>query len=405
MTSIKRRLTETVAVGDVKLGSNHSIKVQSMTNTQTAKVDETVAQVKELVDAGSEMVRLTVNDAEAAQAIPKIIFKLNSDGYDVPLIGDFHYNGHILLTKYPETAALLAKYRINPGNVGRGEKRDENFVQMIQVAIDNNKPVRIGINWGSLDQELFTSMMEENSKKETPESFKEVMKQAMVTSAISNANYAMKLGLPKDKIVVSVKMSEVQDMIDVYQRLAKKTDFVLHLGLTEAGSGVKGIAASSAALGILLQQGIGDTIRISLTPQPGVSRSREVENCIALLQSMDFRYFKPTVTSCPGCGRTDSDYFVHLAEDVNRHIDKTILMWRKKYPGVEKLKVAVMGCVVNGPGESKYADIGISLPGLREAPTAPVYIDGKLSKTLKGNNITAEFIDILENYIKKRYSI
>ena len=231
------------------------------------------------------------------------------------------------------------------------------------------------------------------------------MKQAMVTSAISNANYAMKLGLPKDKIVVSVKMSEVQDMIDVYQRLAKKTDFVLHLGLTEAGSGVKGIAASSAALGILLQQGIGDTIRISLTPQPGVSRSREVENCIALLQSMDFRYFKPTVTSCPGCGRTDSDYFVHLAEDVNRHIDKTILMWRKKYPGVEKLKVAVMGCVVNGPGESKYADIGISLPGLREAPTAPVYIDGKLSKTLKGNNITAEFIDILENYIKKRYSI
>ncbi|MBT5856272.1 flavodoxin-dependent (E)-4-hydroxy-3-methylbut-2-enyl-diphosphate synthase [bacterium] len=400
---IKQRQTLSANIGGVLMGSDHPIVIQSMTNTPTRNIADTIAQIKELADAGSELVRITVNDMEAADAVPEIIKTLRKDGYKTPIIGDFHYNGHILLTKQKECARLLDKYRINPGNVGKGEKHDDNFAQMIQVAIDNNKPVRIGVNWGSLDQDLFTQMMAENAALSKPKSFKEVVINAMVESAISNTEMAIKLGQPKDKIIVSVKMSEIQDMLKAYQTLAAKTDYILHLGLTEAGANVKGIASSAAALAILLQQGIGNTIRVSLTPEPGVPRSREVEVCTNLLQTMDFRYFRPTVTSCPGCGRTDSDYFVHLAKDVNDHIDEMIQKWRVTYPGIEQLKIAVMGCVVNGPGESKYANIGISLPGIRETPTAPVYIDGKLHCTLKGDHITEEFMALLENYIKTRY--
>lgn len=405
MNDIERRETVSVNIGGVLMGSGHPIVVQSMTNTPTADVEATVTQIKELADAGSELVRITVNDMEAMEAVPEIIKRLRSEGYETPIIGDFHYNGHILLTQCPAGAKALAKYRINPGNVGKGDKHDSNFSDMIQVAIDNDKPVRIGVNWGSLDQELFTEMMEENATLAKPRDFKDVVVDAMVTSAISSADLALKLGLPKDKIVVSVKMSEIQDMLRVYQTLAEKSDYVLHLGLTEAGAGVKGIASSAGALAILLQQGIGDTIRVSLTPEPGVARSREVEVCKDLLQSMDFRFFKPSVTSCPGCGRTDSDYFIYLAQDVNQLIAEKIAEWRVVYPGVEKLKVAVMGCVVNGPGESKYADIGISLPGIREIPTAPVYLDGKQFTTLKGDEITSEFIEILETYIQTRFGV
>ncbi len=405
MKIIKRRKTGyNTQIGNVWMGADHPIIVQSMTNTQTAKVAETINQIKLLADAGSELVRITVNDADAMVACKDIIEQLRSDGYTTPIIGDFHYNGHILLSKYPESAKLLSKYRINPGNVGKGDKHDSNFEAMIDVAKTFDKPVRIGVNWGSLDQELFTSMMDANSKLSTPKPFNNVVIEAMVRSALESAELATSYGLKEDKIIISVKMSEVQDMIAVYETLSQKCDNVLHLGLTEAGSGVKGIAASSAALGILLQQGIGDTIRISLTPEPGIPRSREVETCLHLLQSMGFRYFRPSVTSCPGCGRTDSDYFVHLTKDVNDHIGRKIAEWRGVYPGVETLKIAVMGCVVNGPGESKYADIGISLPGLREEPTAPVYIDGSLNCTLKGDNIRNEFIDILEDYIKSKYT-
>lgn len=385
------------------MGSDHPIVVQSMTNTPTKYVDQTVEQIIELADAGSELVRVTVNDTEAMNAIPEIVSILRAKGYDIPIIGDFHYNGHKLLANNEEAARLLAKYRINPGNVGKGEKHDANFATMINMAIQYNKPVRIGVNWGSLDQELFTEMMEENAKLEKPKDFKGVVIDAMVRSAITSVEAAIKLGLSKEKIVVSVKMSEVQDMLEVYQVLAEKTDYVLHLGLTEAGTGVKGLIASGAALAVLLQKGIGDTIRISLTPEPGVPRSREVEACTSLLQSMNFRFFRPSVTSCPGCGRTDSDYFIHLAKDVNEHIAQKIKEWRPKFPGVEKIKIAVMGCIVNGPGESKYADIGISLPGMLESPRAPVYIDGRLSQTLEGDNIITEFIDILENYIQKKH--
>ena len=404
MIEIKRRKTAyNTQIGNIWMGSDHPIVVQSMTNTPTMKVEETITQIKELADAGSELVRITVNDADAMVAVKDIITQLRSDGYTTPIIGDFHYNGHILLTKYPDSAKLLAKYRINPGNVGKGNKKDDNFQAMIDVAKTFDKPVRIGVNWGSLDQELFTSMMDQNATLSSPKPFNAVVIDAMVKSAMQSIELSTKLGLKEDKIIVSVKMSEVQEMINVYQRLAKECDNVLHLGLTEAGAGVKGITASSAALSVLLQQGIGDTIRISLTPEPGIARRREVENCLHLLQSMGFRYFRPSVTSCPGCGRTDSDYFVHLTKDVNDHIGRKIAEWRTIYPGVETLKVAVMGCVVNGPGESKYADIGISLPGMREEPTAPVYIDGSLSTTLRGDNIREEFIDILENYIKKKY--
>lgn len=403
MREIKRRPCQTVDIGGIKMGSEHPIVIQSMTNTPTANVNATVTQIKELADAGSELVRITVNDMIAMNAVPLIIKQLRQEGYETPIIGDFHYNGHILLAGNPEAAQLLAKYRINPGNVGKGEKHDANFATMIKAAINNDKPVRIGVNWGSLDQELFDQLMEENAALPEPRDFRDVVIDAMVISAKTSTEAAIKLGLPKNKIVVSVKMSEVQDMLEVYQRLSEETDYTLHLGLTEAGGGVKGIAASAAALAILLQQGIGDTLRISLTPEPGVARSREVETCKHLLQSMGFRYFRPSVTSCPGCGRTDSDYFIHLAKDVNEHIEAKINQWKSVYPGVEKLQVAVMGCVVNGPGESKYADIGISLPGIRETPTAPVYIDGKQHCTLKGDKITEEFIDLFENYIKKRF--
>lgn len=399
----KQRKTPTVFVDNIAIGSDHPVRVQSMTNTVTANISATLKQIRELADAGSEIVRITVNDASAAEAVPEIVTKLRDQGYNTPIVGDFHYNGHILLTKYPKTAQLLAKYRINPGNVGKGAKHDDNFATMLKVAIDNNKPVRIGVNWGSIDQELFTSLMDENAKLAQPKEVREVLLETMVKSAELSCEYAEKIGLSKDKIIVSLKMSEIQDVIAVNERFAKLTNHALHLGLTEAGTGVKGIASSAAALAILLQQGIGNTIRVSLTPEPGVPRSREVEVCTNLLQSLDFRFFKPTVTSCPGCGRTDSDYFIHLAKDVNEHISKKINEWRPKFPGVEKLKIAVMGCVVNGPGESKYANIGISLPGIREEPTAPLYIDGKLVKTLKGEGITEEFIDILENYIQEKY--
>ena len=386
------------------MGAAYPVRVQSMTNTVTSNVEATVKQIKELADAGSEYVRITVNDANAAEAVPSIITHLKNQGYNTPIIGDFHYNGHILLTKFPKTAEALAKYRINPGNVGKGNKRDDNFATMIEVAKNFDKPVRIGVNWGSIDQDLFDLNMEKNAGLTQPKDFNDVMIDTMIESAQRSVDAALRLGLPENKIVVSVKMSEIQDMITAYERISPLITVPLHVGLTEAGYGVKGITCSAAALGILLQQGIGDTIRVSLTPEPNVSRAREVDVCTNLLQTMGFRFFKPTVTSCPGCGRTDSDYFIHLARDVNQHIADKINEWRPKYPGVEALKIAVMGCVVNGPGESKYANIGISLPGIREEPTAPVYIDGELSTTLRGDNIIAEFIEILENYIQNRYS-
>lgn len=405
MKTITRRLTPSVKIGPVAMGSAHPVVVQSMTNTPTADIAATVSQTIELAEAGSEIVRWTVNDFDAMASVPEAIRRLAEKGYHVPIVGDFHYNGHILLEKYPEGAAALSKYRINPGNVGKGKGRDDNFSRMIRQAIAHQKPVRIGVNWGSLDQELFTDMMDKNAKRKAPKSFKEVIYDAMIVSAIRNAELAQSLGLPKDKIVVSVKMSELQDMVAVYQKLAKKCDYVLHLGLTEAGGSVKGIAASSAALGILLQQGIGDTVRMSLTPEPGVSRDQEVRGCTSLLQALGLRYFMPAITSCPGCGRTNSDKFVYLAKDVAAYIEKRMPVWRTEYPGVETLKVAVMGCVVNGPGESKYADIGISLPGSAEAPGIPIYVDGKLSQTLRGDDVTATFIDLLEGYIAKRYGV
>lgn len=399
-----RRDTTTVMIGHVPMGSDHPVVVQSMTNTPTADVAKTVAQIKELADAGSEVVRITVNDMDAMAAVPEIVTTLKADGYAVPIVGDFHYNGHILLEKNPEGAKALAKYRINPGNVGKGDKHDDNFAAIVKCAIKYDKPVRIGVNWGSLDQELFTELMDDNAKLDTPKDFKEVVIDAMILSAVQSTEYAIRLGLPKEKIVVSVKMSELQDMVTVYERLAEETDYVLHLGLTEAGGSVKGMAASSAALAILLQQGIGDTIRMSLTPEPGVSRALEVEGCKALLQSMGSRYFRPSVTSCPGCGRTGSDYFVTLAKDINDYIAESMPTWKTTYVGVERLNIAVMGCVVNGPGESKYADIGISLPGIAETPRAPVYIDGAIHCTLKGDHIKEEFIEILNDYIDKKYA-
>tara|TARA_B100001113_G_scaffold274265_1_gene228887 strand:- start:103 stop:1344 length:1242 start_codon:yes stop_codon:yes gene_type:complete len=403
---INRRKTPEIKIGSVKMGSNFPIVVQSMTNTLTADIASTVQQIIQLYKAGSELVRITVNDIEAMQAVPQIRKKLDQVGCNVPLIGDFHYNGHILLDQYPEGAKALAKYRINPGNVGRGEKRDQNFETMIQCAIKYDKPVRIGINGGSLDEALLSEMMDDNAKRTEPLSFKEVFINAMVTSAISNAQRAESIGLAKNKIIVSVKVSDVQDMIEAYQQLSKKCDYVLHLGLTEAGGGVKGISSSSAALAVLLQQGIGDTIRISLTPEPGVARDLEVKNCIYLLQSMGFRYFMPMVTSCPGCGRTNSDRFVNLAKDITEYIETQMPNWKKQYSGVEKLKVAVMGCIVNGPGESKHANIGISFPGNSEKPSIPIYQDGQLFKRLDGASQTVkqDFINILENYIELNYN-
>ncbi|MCR4338230.1 MAG: flavodoxin-dependent (E)-4-hydroxy-3-methylbut-2-enyl-diphosphate synthase [Candidatus Omnitrophica bacterium] len=397
-----RRKTPTVQIGSVSVGSDYPVVVQSMTDTPTADIEKTLAQTLELIEAGSEMVRWTVNDDDAARAVPEIIKHLRERGYQTPIIGDFHFNGHTLLSKHKDCAAALAKYRINPGNVGRAERHDENFSAIIKVAIEHNKPVRIGVNWGSLDQELLTNLMDENAKLAEPRDAKEVTYEAMIQSALRSAELAQKLGMKKNKIILSVKMSILQDMVTVYSQLARRCDYALHLGLTEAGAEIQGISSSSAALAILLQQGIGDTIRVSLTPQPDIPRSREIEVCKNILQAMGLRYFKPSVTSCPGCGRTSSNYFQILARDINDHITRMMPIWKKQYPGVERLKIAVMGCVVNGPGESRHADIGISLPGASEKPVAPIYIDGKELKTLKGDHIREEFIIILENYISQK---
>ncbi len=416
-----RRQTQQVQIAkDLWIGSEHPIVVQSMTNTATDDVHKSVEQVKKLYLAGSSMVRLTVKDEAGAQAISQIAAKLKAEGLDIPLVGDFHYNGHLLLAKYPKCAETLAKYRINPGNVGYGDKHDYNFDTIIQIAKANNKAVRIGVNWGSLDQDLFTEFMERNAKgllrhpeegearRQDPLHFKEVMYLAMKESALRSAELAMQAGLDSNRIVISVKMSEVQDLINVYRMVAKSCDFPLHLGLTEAGTPIKGMISSAAAMGILLQDGIGDTIRMSLTPGTGLGeladRTLEVRACQELLQALELNYFKPSVTSCPGCGRTSSSYFQELAEDINSHIQERINEWKPKYPGVEKLKIAVMGCIVNGPGESKYADIGISLPGDHEEPSAPVYIEGKLHKTLRGDNISNEFKDMLDSYIQARFA-
>lgn len=406
-----KRDTHEVMVGSIGVGGKNPIRIQSMTNTDTSDVEATVAQVIELADAGSELVRMTVNIPDAAKAVPQIKEELDKRGYgDLPLVGDFHFNGHLLLTRFPECGQVLDKYRINPGNVGLGEKHDEQFAQIIEVALKNNKPVRIGVNWGSLDPDLTTTMMDENSKKGADaKSDREVILDAMLASAHQSTELAERLGMPENKIIVSVKMSEVQDCVEVYQRynaecIEREKRYPIHLGVTEAGAGMKGAIASSAALGILLQQGIGDTIRISLTPTPDSKRSDEVEACKLLLQTMGYRYFKPMVTSCPGCGRTSNTLYQEMAEKVGEYIDQRMPKWKEKYPGVVEMKVAVMGCVVNGPGESKYADIGISLPGKMEKPVAPVIIDGKPFKTLQGENIIQEFQEILEDFVQKKYS-
>lgn len=400
--SIQRRKTPTIEIGHLRLGSEFPIVIQSMTDTPTADVEATYKQTMELINAGSEMVRWTINDSDAAVGAAQIIQRLRAEGIKTPIIGDFHFNGHILLTKHPETAKLLDKYRINPGNVGKGRQHDDNFASIVKIAIANGKAIRIGVNWGSLDQELLTELMDANAKLQDPKDFRDVTVEAMIQSALRSAEYAIKLGQPKTKIVLSVKMSVLQDMVAVYQRLAQECDYALHLGLTEAGADIKGAVSSASALSILMQQGIGDTIRVSLTPQPNISRAKEVEVCKEILQSMGFRYFAPSVTSCPGCGRTSSNYFQYLAQDINDHIKLKMPIWKKQYKGVEELKIAVMGCVVNGPGESRHADIGISLPGASETPIAPVYADGQQFTTLKGDHIKEEFLVILENYIKKR---
>ncbi len=390
-------------VGSVRIGGDAPIVVQSMTNTDTADVDATVKQVAELAHAGSELVRVTVNTGEAAAAVPYIREKLQAQNIHVPIIGDFHYNGHKLLTAHPACAEALAKYRINPGNVGRGAKHDPQFSTMIEVALKHGKPVRIGVNWGSLDQDLLTRMMDENASLTTPKDAKEVMHEAMVASALLSAGRAEELGLAHDKIILSCKMSGVQDLIDVYSRLAARCDYPLHLGLTEAGMGSKGIVASTAALAVLLQQGIGDTIRISLTPEPGGDRTREVIVAQELLQTMGLRAFVPLVAACPGCGRTTSTVFQQLAQDIQGYIRNRMPDWKKAYAGAETMRVAVMGCVVNGPGESKHANIGISLPGTGESPVAPVFVDGEKTVTLKGDRIAAEFQEIVENYVRSHY--
>ncbi len=392
-----------VKVGDICIGGKSPVVVQSMTNTDTADAEATAKQVKELADAGSELVRITVNTEEAASQVAKIREILDAKACNVPIIGDFHYNGHLLLTKYPECAQALAKYRINPGNVGFGKKKDTQFSTMIEKAIEYNKPVRIGVNWGSLDQELLTGLMDENAGQENPKETDEVMQEALIVSALSSAERAVELGLPKDHIVLSCKVSGVQKLISVYRDLASRSDYALHLGLTEAGMGSKGIVASTAAIGVLLQEGIGDTIRISLTPEPGGDRAREVIVAQEILQTMGLRSFTPQVTACPGCGRTTSTVFQELAENIQSYVRNQMPVWREKYQGVEDLSLAVMGCVVNGPGESKHSDIGISLPGTGEAPAAPVFIDGKKFTTLRGDNIAGDFQKLVDEYIEQRY--
>ena len=389
----------------VTVGGDAPVRVQSMTNTDTGDAIGTAIQVKELALAGSELVRITVDTPESAKAVPYIREQLDKMGIHVPLIGDFHYNGHRLLTEFPDCAKALSKYRINPGNVGKGDKHDKQFAQMIEAAVKYDKAVRIGVNWGSLDQELLAKLMDDNALRTNPWDAKQVMYQALVTSALESAELAERLGLPRQQIILSCKMSGVQDLVAVYRELAKHSNHPLHLGLTEAGMGTKGTAASSVALGLLLQEGIGDTIRVSLTPQPGEARTQEVLIATEILQALGLRTFVPSVTACPGCGRTTSTTFQELAQEIDVFLRDKMPVWRKQYPGVEGLKVAVMGCIVNGPGESKHADIGISLPGNGEAPAAPVFIDGEKALTLRGDNIAKEFHDIVENYIHKKFAV
>ena len=403
MTIIKRSPSQRVRVGKVTLGGGAPIVVQSMTNTDTANVEATVRQVHELAQAGSELVRITVNTPEAAAAVAQIRERLDSLGCDVPLVGDFHYNGHRLLTEFPECAQALAKYRINPGNVGRSRSDEDPFSIMIATAVRYDKPVRIGVNWGSLDQNLVVRMMDENSRLAEPKDVREVTRAALIASALQSAQRAEQLGLAHDRIVLSCKVSEVQDLIAVYRALAQQCDYALHLGLTEAGMGSKGIVASTAALAVLLQEGIGDTIRISLTPEPGGSRTQEVVVAQEILQTMGLRAFAPMVIACPGCGRTTSTVFQELAQSIQAHLREQMPLWRERYDGVEEMTVAVMGCIVNGPGESKLANIGISLPGSGESPAAPVYIDGEKAMTLRGDNIAAEFTRIVDEYVERKY--
>jgi (E)-4-hydroxy-3-methylbut-2-enyl-diphosphate synthase len=397
-----RRQSVTVVIGGVAVGSAHPVVVQSMTNTDTADADATAIQVAQLAHAGSELVRITVNNDEAAEAVPTIRAKLDALGVGVPLIGDFHYNGHLLLTKYPEMAAALAKYRINPGNVGT-KRRDEQFATIIEVAIANGVPVRIGVNWGSLDQQLLTEMMDANAALPEPMDSREVMIEAMIESALRSARLAEETGLAHDRILLSAKVSGVQDLVEVYSRLAERCDYPLHLGLTEAGMGAKGIITSTAGLAILLQRGIGDTIRVSLTPEPGGDRTQEVQVAQQVLQSMGLRSFLPQVSACPGCGRTTSTFFQEMARDIQAYLVDQMPRWKESHPGVEELRVAVMGCVVNGPGESKHADIGISLPGTFEEPVAPVFVDGEKTETLRGDDIVPRFLAILDDYVERRY--
>jgi (E)-4-hydroxy-3-methylbut-2-enyl-diphosphate synthase len=404
VTFTPRRKTVTAIVGGVPVGSSHPVVVQSMTNTDTADAAGTATQVAALAQSGSQLVRITVNNEHAAAAVPEIASRVLDLGVTVPLIGDFHYNGHLLLTAFSECARVLDKYRINPGNVG-SKRRDENFSIIARIAAENRKPVRIGVNWGSLDQDLLTQMMDSNSRVAEPRDARDVYIDAMLESALRSALLAEECGVPHDAIIISAKVSGVPDLVEVYRRLASRCDFPLHLGLTEAGMGSKGIVSSAAALAILLSEGIGDTIRVSLTPKPNGDRTEEVQIAQQILQSLELRRFNPQVTACPGCGRTTSTFFQHMAEDIQTYLRDQMPVWREKYPGVTDLKVAVMGCVVNGPGESKHANIGISLPGTFEEPKAPVYVDGKLKLTLKGDNIVPEFLKILEDYVEERYSV
>ena len=403
LQQIERHKTQAVRVRNVIVGGGAPVVVQSMTNTDTADVEKTFQQVKDLYLAGSEIVRVTVNNAEAAIGAAKLRERLDAEGLDVPLAGCFHYNGHTLLKDHPELAEALDKYRINPGNVGFGKKRDSQYEQMIEAAVHYNKAVRIGVNWGSLDQQLALKMMDDNAKRDEPWLSDAVMRETLVQSALISAQKAEEIGLRKDQIILSAKVSRVQDLIAVYQALAERSDYALHLGLTEAGMGSKGIVATALGEGILLQQGIGDTIRASLTPEPGGDRTLEVRVCQEILQALNIRSFMPEVTACPGCGRTTSTYFQELAQDIQRHLDIKMPVWKDKYEGVETMKVAVMGCIVNGPGESKHADIGISLPGTGESPVAPVFIDGKKAHTLRGDNIAKEFQDLVETYVQTTY--
>ncbi len=404
LKQIERHKTIPVQVGNVTMGGDNPVIIQSMTNTDTADIERSFEQVRDLYIAGSEIVRLTVNNEAAAAAIPKINEKLLEAGFNIPMAGCFHYNGHELLSKYPECAKTLAKYRINPGNLGFGKNRDSNFETLINIAIKYDKPIRIGVNWGSLDQKMIVKLMNENAKLDNPKPSDYIMREALVMSALTSAEKAVELGLGKDKIILSAKVSRVQDLYAVYEELSNRSNYALHLGLTEAGMGSKGIVASTAALSYLLQSGIGDTIRVSLTPQIGEPRTKEVEICQQILQSLNLRQFTPEVAACPGCGRTTSSYFQELASDIEKHIKIQMNNWKENHPGVESMKVAVMGCIVNGPGESKHANIGISLPGTGEKPVAPVFTNGKKTHTLRGDNIANEFKELLDNYVIDNYS-